>query len=301
MNQLPSLKPLSFEGNVAENWRRWIQQFRLYLNATGFDKKPAQVQCSTLLTVAGEEALEIFNTFGLADADKVKIDVVIRKFEEYCTPKKNVTYERHVFNTRAQGATEGIDAYVTELRKLARNCEFGELHDSIIRDRIVCGIRSNEVRKRLLREKDLNLERAVEMCKSSEITENQAKNIVVDQDDREVHDVKDDSKKPPGKWRGARGKHKQTKKPFNCKRCGQMHQPQKCPAYGQVCHKCKQRNHYSKMCQSKPRDSSKQVSEFRCDDSDTDELFIGVLGTKPLTQKDWKQSVVINKLQVNMK
>ena len=100
------------------------------------------------------------------------------------------------------------------------------MHDSIIRDRIVCGIRSSEVRKRLLREKDLNLERAVEMCKSSEITENQAKNIVVDQDDREVHDVKDDSKKPPGKWRGARGKHKQTKKPFNCKRCGQMHQPQ---------------------------------------------------------------------------
>ena len=73
-------------------------------------KKPAKVQCSTLLTVAGEEALEIFNTFGLTDEDKVKIDVVIRKFEEYCTPKKNVTYELHVFNTRAQGATERVDA-----------------------------------------------------------------------------------------------------------------------------------------------------------------------------------------------
>ena len=54
----------------------------------------------------------------------------------------------------AQGATKGIDAYVTGLRKLARNCEFVELHDSIIRVRIVCGIRSNEVRKRLLREKE---------------------------------------------------------------------------------------------------------------------------------------------------
>jgi len=143
MNQLPPPKPLSLEGNAAENWRRWIQQFRLFLN----------VQCSTLLTVAGEEALEIFNTFGLSDEDKIKIDVVIKKFEEYCTSKKNVAYERHMFNTSAQGATEGIDAYVTELRKLPRNCEFGELHDSIIRDRIVCGIRSNEVSKRLLREK----------------------------------------------------------------------------------------------------------------------------------------------------
>ena len=50
------------------------------------------------------------------------------------------------------------------------------------------------------------------MYKSSEITENQAKNIVVDQDDREVHDVKDDPKKPPGKLRGGKGKRKQTKK-----------------------------------------------------------------------------------------
>ena len=118
--------------------------------------------------------LEIFNTFGLGDEDKVKIDVVIKKFEEHYTPKKNVAYEQHVFNMWAQGVTEGIDAYVTELCKLARNCEFGELHYSIIHDRIVCGIRSNEVRKCLLREKDLNLERAVDLnnCQEQLISRN---------------------------------------------------------------------------------------------------------------------------------
>ena len=100
MNQLPPPNPMTFEGNVAENWSRWIQQFRLYLNATGLDKKPQQQQCSCLLTVAGPEALEIFNTFALSDTDQTKIEVVISKFEEYCTPKKNVTYERHVFNMR---------------------------------------------------------------------------------------------------------------------------------------------------------------------------------------------------------
>ena len=55
-----------------------------------------------------------------------------------------------MFNTRAQGATGGIDTYVMEMRKLARNCQFGELHDSLIRDYIMCGIRINEARKRLL-------------------------------------------------------------------------------------------------------------------------------------------------------
>ena len=85
---------------------------------------------------------------------------MISKFEEYCTPKKNITYERYILNTRTHGATEAIDAYVRELRKLAKTCELGDLFDSLIRDRIVCGIRSNTVRKRILREKHLNLERA---------------------------------------------------------------------------------------------------------------------------------------------
>ena len=48
---------------------------------------------------------------------------MISKFEECCTPKKNVTYE--------QGATETVDAYVTELRKLAKICEFGDFLDSV--------------------------------------------------------------------------------------------------------------------------------------------------------------------------
>ena len=104
----------------------------------------------------------------------------------------------------------------------------------------MCGIRSNVVRKRL-RENNLNVERAVEISKSSEITDNQLKNIVVDQDEREVNEVKSDSKKPPVKPKGGKGKPRQSKKTFNCRRC-EEHEPKKCPAYGQICHKCKQRN-----------------------------------------------------------
>ena len=61
-------------------------------SSSGFDKKPAKVQCSNLLTVAGEEALEMFNTFSPSDEETGKIDVVIKKFKEYCMQKKNVAY-----------------------------------------------------------------------------------------------------------------------------------------------------------------------------------------------------------------
>ena len=145
-NSLPPPRPLSFEGNLAENWRRWIQQFRLYLSATGSDKKDEKVQCSILLTVAGEDAVEVFNTFTFTETEEDKIEPLIAKFRAYCTPKKNITFERHVFNTRCQESDESIDSYVTALKKLAKSCEFADLQDSLVRDRIVCGIQSAEVK-----------------------------------------------------------------------------------------------------------------------------------------------------------
>lgn len=39
-----------------------------------------------------------------------------------------------------QGKSESIDAYVTDLKNKAKDCEFGQLTDLLIRDRIVCGV-----------------------------------------------------------------------------------------------------------------------------------------------------------------
>ena len=65
--------------------------------------------------------MEVYNTFVLDEAEQNIIEPLIEKFEQYCTLKENVTFERHVFNTRSQGPGEIIDSYVTELRKLAKS------------------------------------------------------------------------------------------------------------------------------------------------------------------------------------
>ena len=121
-----------------------------------------EIQCSTLSTIPGKEALEIFNTFVFSKEETNKIQPLINKFQEYCTPKKNVTFERRVFNTMNQGQEESIDIYVTEFQKLARSCELCQLHNSLIKDRIICGIQNAEVKARLLRKEDLR----VNACKN---------------------------------------------------------------------------------------------------------------------------------------
>lgn len=71
------------------------------------------------------------------DDDADEYDTLKELFRKYCEPRKNRTYLRHLFFTREQGQSEPIDAYVTDLKNKARDCEFEQLTESLIRDRIV--------------------------------------------------------------------------------------------------------------------------------------------------------------------
>ena len=64
--------------------------------------------------------------------------------------------------------------------KKADSCEFGDKKGEFIRDSIVCGIHSDTVRKLLLREPDLTLEKAKELCVMHELVDIDSKDINVD-------------------------------------------------------------------------------------------------------------------------
>jgi len=49
-----------------------------------------------LLHVIGEEAIEIYNTFQCTtEEDRIKLDVLKSKFDEYVNPRKNTVFERY--------------------------------------------------------------------------------------------------------------------------------------------------------------------------------------------------------------
>ena len=85
-------------------------------------------------------------------------------------PQRNVVYERYVFNSCVQIVEESVDVYVSRLRKLASSCEFGALTNELIRDRLVIGVKDRNL-------KGLSLQKAIEICKSNEITKQQLKSL----------------------------------------------------------------------------------------------------------------------------
>ena len=167
-------------------------------------------------------------------------------FEEYFTGQTNETFERYLFNSRSQKEDESIDHYVSALRALANSCNFCQcLHDSLIRDKIVFGIKEPALRKRLLHERKLTLEKAIDICKSGETTARHLKDLATATDMNEENALKLRDDKKPKLPKGPTD----SKNAKRCKYCGNHElKREKCPAYGKTCGKCGKSNHVARVC-----------------------------------------------------
>ena len=141
-------------------------------------------------------------------------------------------------------------------------CEFQDIRDGLILYKLVDGIESNQVRDVLLwKGSNLNLEKAIEICRANEVTKKQLQLMHQEKEIGKINKKKTkfyqkkvdrDSKDPQGTSEGRKdGKNKK------CRFCGRIHRPKMCPAYGQECRKCKKKNHWASCCQSKAVNETK--------------------------------------------
>ena len=77
---------------------------------------------------------------------------------------------QHKFQTRFQGQAEPADQFITDLKLLAKDCEYGNLTNDLVKDRIICGVYSKEVREKLLQEADLTLVKVTEILRAVEMS-----------------------------------------------------------------------------------------------------------------------------------
>lgn len=295
MSDLLVPKSLNLQGNVSANWRRWRQQFELYLVASEKNKKPERLQCALFLHVAGEEAQEVYNTFTIPAADVDRLEVLYNRFEQYCTPLKNVTFERHVFNLRYQKENEPFEVFLKDLKLLVRNCEYDALQDSIIKDRIVAGIISDETRSRLLRETNLTLDRATEICRIAETTGAQMKLFIAEEKSKDVWAIKNrytSSKQgTTNEYRRDERKKWQPKpSTTECHRCGYNPNHKQCPAWGKTCAKCNKQNHFASKCRFTGQVNSVNATG---EPQEEEDFYIDNVTNAVHKQNEWSVNLVI--------
>ena len=158
------------------------------------------------------------------------------------------------------------------MRNNARTCEFEDLQDSLIRDRLVCGIDDKNIRERLLRDNNLTLDRAAAIVRASETSKSQvheldSKNIDAirrqnSQYKQNLSQNQTQLRRTPQFPRNSNpistlpaATNNFFKQAKNCYYCVTKH-GRLCPAFGQQFSKCRKLNHFARVCQSSYRSSS---------------------------------------------
>ena len=188
------------------------------------------------------------------------------------------------------------------------------MKDSLVKDRLVCGITDNVTRERLLREEDLTLEKAVKICKAAELVRERSKELSATAA-ATVHAVRP-TKKPNQRSWGAKkqtstkqhtgnersgdasgkkqGQTEERARKHHCRRCDTWHVSGQCPAWGQICGRCKGKNHYAKCCLTRPS----RVDTVTDDQEDTegfdlDSVSVTVDSVKA-ERDDWICPLLVN-------
>lgn len=230
-------------GNVAENWRRFKQKMEFYLRAHTGTATGNKKKIGLLMTALGDAGLDIYNTFGDIDDDST-YDEVIKKFDNYCNPRKNTVYERFVFSKLVQSA-ESVDAFVVQLKTQARRCEF---HDEelpkLVRDRLVVGINNAKVRTEMLRDPDLTLDKALALAKAWETSDREAADmsLALPANLHAKNEFQVDKIRTTASLSTPRSK---------CSNCGYEHRTDNCPASDKECNYCHKMGHFASVCRKK--------------------------------------------------
>jgi len=111
---------------------------------------------------------------------------------------------------------------------LAESCNFGTLHEEMLRDSLVLGCRDKGTKARLFREKDCTLKKALEALQISEVAQEQLKEIESEDNPIPINVV--DQHKKGAKYPTTHRQHRNTYPTY--KYCGGKHETVRthCPA-----------------------------------------------------------------------
>ena len=169
------------DGDSSLSWRRWKRKWDAYVVKSKLASQDAEEQLASLTFALSDEVQDIVENLPYErDEDKKDITKILELLEAHLADQINEIYESFRFFRRDQQVDENIMDYVSAVRTLAASCQFGNLQERLIRDRIVCGIRNKALQKSFLEDSKLTLKVCVDRCRAAERADSQFKEIVAE-------------------------------------------------------------------------------------------------------------------------
>ena len=265
-------------GNVGEfkeseeSWTQYAERLEQYFAAN--EIKDAKKQRAILLSVCGSKTYGLIRD--LLQPQKpgdVELKEILEKLESHFSPKPSVIVERFKFHSRSRLEGKNVAEFVAGLRRFSEHCKFGTTLEDMLRDRLVCGISDDRIQRRLLGERELTFEKAVEIATATEMASRNVMDLggKTPSSDNNVNKVEEEI--APPKFQPKR----------ECYRCGGNHDPSSCKYKNEVCYKCQKKGHMAKVCKGKKkpqkqgrhgrRPDGKQRTHFVEESADQDDVY----------------------------
>ena len=153
-----------------KNGNYFKQKWQTYSLIAELENQSNQYQVASLLHCLSDEALKVYNGFHFEGEENAPtVEDITQNFEEFAVGQVNVTYERFSFYQIYQEEEESFERFHSAIRGLSKTCSFCVgCADSMIRDRIVLGIRDSNTQTELLKIRVLTLEKCVDICRTAE-------------------------------------------------------------------------------------------------------------------------------------
>ena len=159
-------------GDVEE----WLERFQCWVSiqdavlTAGDDNARDSRKVAFLLSCIGSEGYKILKAYAAPAApNTMEFDALIKLLQDNLAKKQSVVSETYKFNCTKQETAESLSLYMSRLKLAASKCEYGTSFDRMVKDRFICGLRSEKLRAHLIN--DTTITTAAEAMKKAEARE----------------------------------------------------------------------------------------------------------------------------------
>lgn len=248
-----------------ETWTSYVERFENYCTA---NQIPDDRKRAALLTVIGISTYQLLKSLCAPVSPTVKTyEQLVSILKNHLQPAPSIISERYKFHRASQLETESVRDFIVRIQSLTVHCNFANNLKEALRDRFVCGLKSDRIRERLLESGNPTFDEATQLALKLDAAAKEATTLGKDHRDRTAHNVVSFMK--PGTATGrvhAKKKREQDVKKYACFSCGlSNHTRDKCKYRDYVCNKCNTKGHLGKVCKVKSVPSKSKSQKFMTD------------------------------------
>ena len=237
-NLLGLLEPFDARTDDGNSYVERLEQYFIVNDIVDAKKKVA-----ICLTVIGSNTYTLLRNLLSPEKPASKtFENLVATLKKHLSPTPITIAERYKFYERRQREGEKLSDYIAEIRKLTEHCDFGDFLSDALRDKFVCGLHRQSIRKRLLAERKLTLRGAIEIAQSLEEAETQSSLI----SSFSKHDMKSEDFTNRLFQRQQLPRNSPLRRCYRCNAAD--HLANTCRFKQSICNNCNIKGHLAKAC-----------------------------------------------------